>query len=146
MDLLNLEENQQITIEKEKYKILNRIEYTEKSSYWVEYKLQNIQTSKYYYLNVELSSEAILYETINQTKIDLKMNIKFQNEEFELFEKGIGKVKTYYGMTDVCLNDEVNYYEYKSKGNLQKVLSIEKWKDKTQISIGKIISFSKIKL
>ncbi len=146
MDLLNLEENQQITIEKEKYKILNRIEYTEKSSYWVEYKLQNIQTSKYYYLNVELSSEAILYETINQTKIDLKMNIKFQNEEFELFEKGTGKVKTYYGMTDVCLNDEVNYYEYKSKENLQKVLSIEKWKDKTQISIGKIISFSKIKL
>ena len=79
MDLLNLEENQQITIEKEKNKILNRIEYTEKSSYWVEYKLQNIQTSKYYYLNVELSSEAILYETINQTKIDLKIKIKYQN-------------------------------------------------------------------
>ena len=99
-----------------------------------------------YYLNVEISSKSILYKILDTREIQLKMNMIFENEEYELFEKGKGRIETYSGFTDVALNDEVDYYEYNCKNDKQKILSIEKWKDETEISIGKIISLSKIKV
>ena len=146
MNLLELAINQHIKIENVEYKIINKVKFNEKASYWIEYKLQNIQNSQMYYLNVEISSKAILYKILNTREIQLKMNMIFENEEYELFEKGKGRIETYSGMTDVALNDEVDYYEYNCKNNKQKILSIEKWKDETEISIGKIISLSKIKV
>lgn len=146
MNLLELAINQHVKIENVEYKIINKVKFNEKASYWIEYKLQNIQNSQMYYLNVEISSKAILYKILNTREIQLKMNMIFENEEYELFEKGKGRIETYSGMTDVALNDEVDYYEYNCKNNKQKILSIEKWKDETEISIGKIISLSKIKV
>ena len=146
MNLLELEINQHIKIENEEYKILNKVKFKEKASYWIEYKLQNIQNSQMYYLNVEISSKAILYKMLDIQGIQLKMNIIFENEEYELFEKEKGKIETYSGLTDVALNDEVDYYEYNCKTDKQKILAIEKCKDETEISIGKIISLSKIKV
>ncbi len=146
MDLIDLKEDQYILINKIKYKILNGIKYKEKSSYWMEYKLQNIETGKIYYLNVELSNKVILYEILKDTKIEIKMNITYNNNEYELYEKGDAKVETYIGMTDVGLNEEVSYYEYKNKEDKTKILSIEKWKDEVEISIGEVISLSSIKI
>lgn len=146
MNLLELAINQHVKIENVEYKIINKVKFNEKASYWIEYKLQNIQNSQMYYLNVEISSKAILYKILNTREIQLKMNMIFENEEYELFEKGKGRIETYSGMTDVALNDEVDYYEYNCKNGKQKILSIEKWKDETEISIGKIISLSKIKV
>ena len=62
MDLLNLKQDQCIIIEKEKYKILNQVKFIEKSSYWIEYKMQNIESKEMYYLNVERDSKVILYK------------------------------------------------------------------------------------
>ena len=146
MDLINLKESQYILIDKIKYKILNGVKYKEKSSYWMEYKLQNTESSKIYYLNVELSNKAILYEILKDTKLQIKMNIIYNNTEYELYEKGDAKVKTYFGMTDIGLNEEVSYYEYTNKEDKTKILSIEKWRDEVEISIGKIISLSSIKI
>ena len=146
MNLLELAINQHVKIENVEYKIINKVKFNEKASYWIEYKLQNIQNSQMYYLNVEISSKAILYKILNTREIQLKMNMIFENEEYELFEKGKGRIETYSGMTDVALNDEVDYYEYNCKNHKQKILSIEKWKDEIEISIGKIISLSKIKV
>ncbi len=146
MNLLELEINQHIKIENIEYKIINKVKFNEKASYWIEYKLQNIQDSQMYYLNVEISSKSILYKILDTREIQLKMNMIFENEEYELFEKGKGRIETYSGFTDVALNDEVDYYEYNCKNDKQKILSIEKWKDETEISIGKIISLSKIKV
>lgn len=146
MDLINLKESQYILIDKIKYKILNGVKYKEKSSYWMEYKLQNIESSKIYYLNVELSNKAILYEILKDTKLQIKMNIIYNNTEYELYEKGDAKVETYFGMTDIGLNEEVSYYEYTNKEDKTKILSIEKWRDEVEISIGKIISLSSIKI
>lgn len=145
MNLLELEINQHIKVENEEYKILNKVKFTEKASYWIEYKLKNLQNSQMYYLNVEISSKAILYKIQDIRDIQLKINMIFENEEYDLFQKGKGKIETYSGLTDVALNDEVDYYEYNCKNDKQKILSIEKWKDETEISIGKIISSSKIK-
>ena len=146
MDLINLKESQYILIDKIKYKILNGVKYKEKSSYWMEYKLQNTESSKMYYLNVELSNKAILYEILKDTKLQIKMNIIYNNTEYELYEKGDAKVETYFGMTDIGLNEEVSYYEYTNKEDKTKILSIEKWRDEVEISIGKIISLSSIKI
>ncbi len=146
MDLLNLKQDQCIIIEKEKYKILNQVKFIEKSSYWIEYKMQNIESKQMYYLNVERNSKVILYEILKDKKVSIKMNMQIEGEEYELQEKGVGKVETYYGMTDVGLREEVNYYEYSNKSNKEKVVSIEKWKDEIEVSIGRIISLTKIKL
>ena len=146
MDLINLKESQYVLIDKIKYKILNGVKYKEKSSYWMEYKLQNLETSKMYYLNVELSNKVILYEILKDTKIQVKMNIIYNDNEYELYEKGDAKVETYFGMTDIGLNEEVSYYEYTNKEDKMEILSIEKWKDEIEISIGKIISLSSIKI
>lgn len=146
MQILDLKEDQYIIIEKVKYRVLNKVKFVEKSSYWIEYKIRNVENNEIYYLNVELSSKAILYKILPEKEIKLKVNIIFQDQEYELIEKGIGKVDTYYGMTDVGLKEEVNYYEYKNKQERQKILSVEKWKDETEISLGKIISLSNIKI
>ena len=146
MDLINLKESQYVLIDKIKYKILNGVKYKEKSSYWMEYKLQNLETSKMYYLNVELSNKVILYEILKDTKIQVKMNIIYNDNEYELYEKGDAKVETYFGMTDIGLNEEVSYYEYTNKEDKMEILSIEKWKDEIEISIGKIISLSNVKI
>lgn len=146
MDLLNLRQDQYLMIEKEKYKILNQVKFAEKSSYWIEYKIQNIRNSEFYYLNVERSSKAILYKILKEEQIPIKMNIQIKGEEYELFEKGIGKVENYYGMTDVGLGEEVHYYEYTNKSNKEKIISIEKWKDEIELSIGRVISLTKIKI
>lgn len=146
MELLELEQDQYLIIEKEKYKVLNKVKFIEKSSYWIEYKLQKIDNAEMCYLNVEISGKAILYKIKEAKDIQIKMNMTIKEETFELFEKGIGKVENYYGITDVGLKEEVNYYEYISKEDKQKILSIEKWKDEIEVSIGKIISLRNIKI
>ena len=145
MNLSEIRYGQEILIEKVKYEVLNMTKFKEKSSYWLEYKLRRLEDNKIFYLNVELSSKAILYEILENTIIDLKMNIRFQGDEFELYEKGIGKVDTYYGMADVRINEEVSYYEYQNKRDRNIILSIEKWKYETEVSLGRLLKQSDIK-
>jgi len=144
MCLLELKERQEIVIEKKPYEVLNRVKFSEKSSYWVEYKLRNLENGKMYYLNVEVSSKAILYEILEDAVIELKMTVYFQGEEYVLYEKGTETVETYYGMTDVGLKEEASYYEYKNKNKEKWFLSIEKWKHTTEVSLGKEIRLSDI--
>lgn len=145
MSLLELKENQEIIIDKVKYEVLNMIKFIEKSSYWVEYKLKNIEDGNFYYLEISLDSKAVLYEMIKNEKIDLKMIVDFQGEEYELCEKGTEKVETYYGMTDVYLKEEADYYEYVNKKDKKIFLSVEKWKNVTEISRGRKINLSDIR-
>ena len=146
MDLIDLKEGQYILIDKIKYKILNGVKYKEKSSYWMEYKIQGLENKKIYYLNVELSNEVILYEILENIDIQIKMNIIYNDKEYKLYEKGDAKVETYFGMTDVGLNEEVSYYEYTSQEDKSKILSIEKWKNEIEVSLGEILSITKIKI
>ena len=145
-DIFSLKQDQFIIIEKIKYKILNKVKFSEKSSYWIEYKMQKVDDNYIYYLNVELSSKITIYKILSEKNVSVKMNMIYDGEEYELFEKGIGKVETYYGMTDVGIKEEVNYYEYTSKRDSKKILSIEKWKNETEVSMGRIISLSNIKI
>lgn len=71
------------------------------------------------------------------------MTINFQGQEYELYEKGTEKVETYYEMTDVGLNEKASYYEYINNENL--FISIEKWKNQLEVSIGKGLKIKDIK-
>ncbi len=145
MNLLELTENQQISINNIKYEILNMIKFVEKSSYWVEYKIRKLEDGKLYYLEISLGSNAVLYELLKDEKIEPKMVINFEGEEYELYESGTEKVETYYGMTDVALKEEAKYYEYVSKINNKKVISVERWGRTTEVSKGKKITLLDIK-
>lgn len=145
MSLLELQEKQVIIIENQKYEVLNMTKFREKSSYWIEYKLRNLYSEKFFYLNVEIQSKAILYEILENVTIELKMTINFQNEDYDLYEKGTEKVETYYGITDIGLNEKAQYYEYVNRNNNRVFLSVEKWDDKTEVSLGKEITLLDIK-
>lgn len=145
MNLLELEYRQELSIEKNKYEVLNMTKFKEKSSYWVEYKLRRLEDNKIYYLNVELSLKTILYEIVEDASIEPKMTINFQEQEYELYEKGTEKVETYYGMTDIGLNEEASYYEYINKNDENLFISIEKWKDELEVSKGRRIKIKDIK-
>ena len=144
MDLLNLKENQIITIEKEKYKVLNKVKFIEKGGYWVEYKIKN-EYGKIFYLNVETNLKCSLYEVLDIHSFELKMNVIFNNNQYELFEKGNGKVETYYGTTDIALKEAVEYYEYLNTQNSNEILSVEKWKNELEVSLGHVVNKKYIK-
>ncbi len=144
MDLLNLNENQIITIEKENYEVLNKVKFIEKGGYWIEYKIKN-QVGEIFYLNVETNLKCSLYKVLDIHSFEIKMNVIFNNNQYELFEKGNGKVETYYGITDIGLKDEVEYYEYLNTKDSNEILSIEKWKNELEVSLGHIVNKRNIK-
>ena len=146
MNLLELAVNSEISIKHEKYRIMNVTKFVEKSSYWIEYKIMRLNDSKEYYLNVELSSKAILYEILRGVMIEPQMTITYNGDTYELYEKGLAKVETYSGMTDVRLTDEAHYYEYENLRNKKQFISIEKWIDEVEVSFGVLISPHDIKL
>ena len=48
-------------------------------------------------------------------------------------------------MTDVGLNEKASYYEYINKNNENLFISIEKWKNQLEVSIGKGLKIKDIK-
>lgn len=146
-EILEYKDGEKITIEKEEFVIINRVKYRETSSYWYEFAITRISDSKLFYLEIDLDKSAYLYEIVENkknTEIDLKSNIVYNNENYSIFESGKEEVEDYIGTTEVCIGDIGKYYEYVNNDET-KLLSIEKWKNYTEISIGKKIKYSNIK-
>jgi hypothetical protein len=140
--LLNLEYNQEIIIEKNTYIVKAMLKFIEGSSYWLEYILQDKDSSETFYLDAEPVGKYALHKMTNLV-ICPQMQVSYEGNIYELFQKGNAKIETYYGYTDVGLKDSVEYYEYKCK---DKLLTIEKWHDMTEVSCGKYVDKSKIKV
>ena len=141
-DLLNLEYNQEIIIEKNVYIVKAMLKFIEGSSYWSEYILQDKESNETVYLDAEPGPKYALHKMIS-FMINPEFEITYENEIYELFQKGNAKIETYFGYTDVGLKDNVEYFEYKCK---DKLLTIEKWQDMTEVSCGKYVDSSKIKV
>lgn len=142
-DIFNLEYGDYIIIEKNKYSILSMMKFIEGSSYWIEYKIYDENSRQEKFLNVELNGKISLFKIVKDYPFNISMEINYNNDVYILKEKGNGKVDTYFGMTDVGLKEEVEYYDYQSNDN-KKIISIEKWKDGKEFSIGKYINKVKI--
>ena len=141
-DLLNLEYNQEIIIEKNIYIVKAMLKFIEGSSYWLEYILQDKKSSETFYFDAEPIGKYALHRMTNLV-IYPQMEVSFEGEKYELFQKGNAKIETYFGYTDVGLKDSVEYFEYRCK---DKLLTIEKWLDMTEVSCGKYVDKSKIKV
>ena len=144
MNALELRVNQYILIDNEKYKVLNMIKYVEKSSNWLEYKLIRLSDKKQFYINVERVLRSYLYEIKELRDIVTKLDMVYDGEEYSIFEKGQGTVDSFEGQADVEVGDVDEYYEYKCTTDPDKILSIEKWKHMTEISVGRVIKRSQI--
>ena len=142
-NIFNLEYGDYIIIEKNKYCILSMMKFIEGSSYWIEYKLYDENSMQEKFLNVELNGEISLFEIIKDYPFNISMKINYNQDTYILKQKGNGKIDTYFGMTDVGLKEEVEYYDYKSQDN-EKIISIEIWKGEKEFSIGKYIKKVKI--
>ena len=139
--LINLECDQQIKIEETIYTIIGMLKFVEGSSYWKEYILRN-SNNEIYYLDVEPIGKCALHKMI-KLDVEPNINIMYEGDVYNLFQKGNAKIQTYTGYTDVGLNDTVEYYEYI---NENKLFTIEKWKDEIEVSVGKYIKSNKIKV
>ncbi|MBE5805512.1 MAG: DUF4178 domain-containing protein [Clostridiales bacterium] len=141
-DLLNLEYKQQIIIENSCYEVLSMLKFIEGSSYWIEYILKKENDGQMYYLDVEPIGKCALHKMVNE-KYNIELEIHYNGKLYGLFQKGNAKIQTYFGYTDVSLNEQVEYYEYICGNNL---FTIEKWKNQLEISEGKYINKNKIKI
>ena len=144
VDLLSLTQYQDICIENEKFIVLNKIKYIEKKSFWYEYKIAKKDTKEEYHLNVELSNKAILYIELNENIETNTTKINFRNKTYSLFETGRGNVKICFGTCDLAMNEEVKYYEYLCDTDENEIISIEKWRQHEEISIGHKVDISSI--
>lgn len=139
--LLNLEYKQKIIIEKNMYTVLAMLKYSEGSSYWLEYILKQDDNEETYFLDVEPVGKCALHKMIDYT-IDPNLVVIYEDEVYNLFQKGNAKVQTYYGNVGVGLNEMVEYYEYI---NNNKLFTIEKWSNLTEVSTGRYIDKRNIK-
>lgn len=144
-NLLELEQDDYIKYDKKMFKIISRLKFVEGPSYWFEYILIEEETNKKYYLDVEPIGKCAIHEMIDE-RIEIDIEVNYRNEKYILKQKGHAIVDTYYGYTDVYLKEPVDYYEYISEKDKDKILTIEKWKKDIEISIGKNIYKNSIKI
>lgn len=140
--ILNLEYRQKIMIEKNLYTVLAMLKYSEGSSYWFEYILKKDDSNETYYLDIEPVGKYALHKMIDYDG-QPKLVVIYEDEVYNLFQKGNAKVQTFYGNVGVGLNEVVEYYEYI---NDNKLFTIEKWSDLTEVSVGRYIDKRKIKV
>lgn len=144
-NLLELEQDDYIKYDNKILKIISRLKFVEGPSYWFEYILIEEETNKKYYLDIEPIGKCTIHEMINE-KIEIDIEVNYEEEKYILKQKGHAIVDTYYGYTDVYLKEPVDYYEYISEKDKDKILTIERWKKDIEISIGKNIYKNSIKI
>lgn len=146
---MKLKKGQILNIEAKKYIVINMIEYKEDTWIWQEYEIKEKDSYRRRWLSVEkdennkeqyyLYDNYVGYVNINE--------IEFQNgnKTYELYEKGIKIVNNYFGDTDVDKHEKCEYFDYQSKDG-KSIISIEKWEDETEKSIGVLVDETNIQI
>lgn len=135
-----------IYINNEKYSVINMIKFNEANWIWYEYEIIS-ETNIHKWLSVEENENKqiefwlydVYYGNIDVNEIQFISN----NNEYELYESGIASVVGYYGNADVDMDEKCKYFDYISKDK-KSIISVEKWEDETEKSIGNILDRSNI--
>ena len=85
-----------------------------------------------------------LYEPFRGAIDTNEIEISYNVETYELYEKGTAVVQNYFGNADVDKYETCEYFDYIS--NSKKVISIEKWEGETEKSIGNLIENNRIRI
>ena len=144
---MKLKKGQVVYIETEKYTVINMIEYKEDTWIWQEYAIKG--TNSYKWLSVEKDeNNKIQYYLYDRYVGNIDINeIEFQNKNktYELYEKGIQTVNNFFGNVDVDKYEQCEYFDYQSKDG-KSIISVEKWEDEIEKSIGVLIDETNIKI
>lgn len=136
---MNLKKGQILNIKTGRYVVINMVEYKEDTWIWQEYEIKEVNSYKHKWLSVEKDEnnkeEYYLYDRyVGYVNIN-ELEFQSENKTYELYEKGIKTVNNYFGNTDVDKYEKCEYFDYKSKDG-KSIISVEKWEDETEKSIG----------
>ena len=134
---MKLKKGQIVYIQTEKYTVINMIEYKEDTWIWQEYEMKG--TNSYKWLSIEEDeNNKIQYYLYDRYLGNIDINeIEFQNgnKTYELYEKGIQTVNNFFGNVDVDKYEQCEYFDYQTKDE-KSIISVEKWEDEIEKSIG----------
>lgn len=145
---MKLQKGQTIYIKNQKYIVSNMIEFKEDTWVWQEYEIvSDTYLSKWLIVeeNENKQLEYSLYETYKGEVDTNEIEFVVGDKSYELYEKGRATVKNYFGNADVDKYETCEYYDYISKNKID-IISVEKWKDETEKSIGYYIKNEEIQI
>lgn len=145
---MKLKKGQVLYIDNQKYIVNNMIEFQEDTWIWQEYEIVSEKYS-YRWLVVEEDEnkqlEYSLYEKYSGMVDSNDIEIYVGDKIYELYEKGKATVKNYFGNADVDKYETCEYYDYISKDKTD-IVSVEKWEDETEKSIGYYLPKERIQI
>ena len=129
------------------YTVVGMIEFQEDTWVWQEYKLKgsNLDIN---WLSVEEDdgkTQYSLYKEYYGIPNCNSVNLKYDNENYTLLEKGTARVKRFYGSVDVDKNEKVEFKEYINEKK-DKLLSYEDWSGELEKSKGSYIPEGNIQI
>lgn len=146
---MKLKKGQILNINAKRYAVINMVEYKEDTWIWQEYEIKEINSYKHKWLSVEKDEnnkeEYYLYDRYLGYVNISELEFQSDNKTYELYEKGIKTVNNYFGNTDVDKYEKCEYFDYKSKDG-KSIISVEKWEDETEKSIGTKIDETNIQV
>lgn len=148
---MELKKGQVLYIDNDKYSVVNMVEYLERGEetwVWKEYEIsKGIGINKWLCIEeVENGKyEYSIYEPCH-SRVDInELEFYYNGSKYELYEKGIETVKNYFGNADVDRYESAEYFDYISEDKTT-IISVEKWEDEIENSIGKYIDESRVKI
>lgn len=144
---MKLKKGQIIYIKTKKYTVINMIEYKEDTWIWQEYEIKG--ANSYKWLSVEEDeNNKIQYYLYDRYVGNVDINeIEFQNanKTYKLYEKGTQTVNNFFGNVDVDKYEQCEYFDYQTKDK-KSIISVEKWEDEIEKSIGVPIDETNIQI
>lgn len=134
---MKLKKGQILYIKSEKYIVINMIEYKEDTWIWQEYEIKGRNSYKWLSVEKDENNKTQYYLYDRYVGYINTNELEFQNENktYELYEKGIQTVNNFFGNVDVDKYEKCEYFDYQSK-DCKSIISVEKWEDETEKSIG----------
>lgn len=144
----NIKRGQIIKIRNEEYIVDGMIEFSEDTWKWKEYKLTSSE-GKTIWLCIEKEDNGKDIYSIYNENYSINnckgITIKYNNEEYELYEQGTSRVDNYFGKVDVDRYETCLYREYISKDK-KKRISIEDWDGEIEKSYGEILQNHEVEI
>ncbi|MFU0790581.1 DUF4178 domain-containing protein [Cerasibacillus sp. JNUCC 74] len=144
-NMFNLKINDIVTFDLEDYKVVGKIDYDDHGFKWYAYQLEG--THKTIWLSVEMDDELNLgiYERIKlPIQEPIPKKVEYDGTTFYLDESGTARVRGI-GRSENVSGMTCHYYDYYDESD-EKALSVEKWGNEIEVSIGYEIEEYELKI
>ncbi|RSL33707.1 DUF4178 domain-containing protein [Salibacterium salarium] len=139
--------NDIVTFDLEDYIVIGKITYKDSDWEWTVYHLEGERNNRW--LSLEEDDEWIIgiYDK-SSTPIEepSSRTLTYEGTEFQLQEHGSAKIKEVEGSVGASVNQTVQYWDMVDKETQEKLLSIEKWGESLEASVGQEITEKEISI